>query len=373
MKKKAIIITGTALVVAGAGYHFWGSSQAAPVVVATETVAKRTITEKVTAVGTILPGHITTVRSALSGIVTHVYKNIGDPIKQGDTLALVGPSVAPATLAQALATVAAQEAKVAADKKLVANDKKLIDNHLASPNYSAYISDLSTLKQDLATLEYNKQNLGLVQYGKATVAGKEEKGQVTSPITGYILQRNVDVGDSIISISASQSATNLYTIADMSDMVFDGSVDELDANKLKAGMTASVSVGPLSGVAISGKLLRLGLQSNQENAKYGTTTTTTTSPFNVGFQVQVGDLALPKGVQLKSGFSATATFISQVHKDVPTLPQSVVHFTATSAYVLVPNGKKGGSRKVTIKTGLSDSSYVEILSGLKVGDKVLKQ
>ena len=370
--KKSVVITGVVLAIGGAGYYFVGSSKPATVVQAMETVSKRTITERVTAVGTIVPGHIITVRSALSGIVTQVNKNIGDSIKQGDTLALVGPSVAPATLAQALATVAAQKAKVAADKKLLESDKKLIAEGLASKNYSSYISNLSTLKQDQASLEYDKQNLGLLQYGKATIAGKQEKGQVISPITGHILQRNVDVGDSIISISSAQAATNLFTIADMSDMVFDGSVDELDADKLKPGMKAIVHVGPLSDAKVSGKLLRLGLQSNQENAKYTTSVSTSTSPFNVGFQVQVGQLVLPKGVELKSGFSATATFTSQVHKNVPTLPQSAVHFTATSAYVLVPQGTQGGSKKVTIKTGLSDSRYVEILSGLKVGDKVLK-
>lgn len=342
----------------------------------TVSLKKRTLTESVTAVGSIVPAHIITVRSALDGIVTKMYKDIGDAVKKGESLALVGPNVAPATLAQAISNVAAQEAKVEGDKKLVANDKTLIQSKLALANYSDYVSNLSVLKQDEAALKYDKQNLGLTQYGRAIIAGKLEKGQVNSPIDGFILQRNVDVGDSIISLSSNQAATNLFTIADMSAMVFEGQVDELDADKLHVGMDAMVSVGPLEGDKIKGKLVALGLQSNQENEKYSgssSSSQSSSSPFNVGFQVKVAKLDIPEkeNKRLRSGFSATAKFISHVYKKVPTLPQSVVHFTQTSSYVLVYQGPKIAAKKVTIKTGASDGSYVQIVSGLKDSDKVL--
>jgi HlyD family secretion protein len=334
---------------------------------------KRTIQESVTAVGSIVPKHIITVRSALDGIVTKMYKDIGSSVKKGDSLALVGPNVAPVTLAQAISQVSAQEAKVLGDQKLVANDEMLIKNKLASTNYSTYISDLSALHQDLATLQYYKQNLGLTQYGKAEIAGQLEEGQVVSPIEGYILQRNVDVGDSIISVSSNQAATNLFTIADMNEMVFKGSVDELDADKLKVGMKAVVEVGPLGGEKVQGTLNALGLQSNQENEKFSSTNTSlnTNSPFNVGFQVEVGNLVSDKKELLRSGFSATTTFVVHEYKDVDTLPQSAVHFSETETYVMVYEGPKMPSKKITVKTGGSDSSYVQILSGLKPGDKVL--
>jgi len=340
---------------------------------ATESLKKRTIVQSVTAVGNIVPQHIITVRSALSGTVTAMYKNIGDDVKKGESLALVGPNVAPATLAQAISTLAAQKAKVKGGQQLVANDRMLIKKGLVNSNYTSYISDLATLKADLATLKFDQQNLGLTQYGRAVIAGKDEKGQVASPINGFILQRNVDVGDSIISLSSNQAATNLFTIANMKEMVFNGAVDQLDANKLKVDMAATIDVGPLDGKKITGKLVALGLQSNQENKKFSGSSSDTgsNSPFNVGFQVQVGKLVMPKGVDLRSGFSATANFVVKTYKDVPTLPQSVVHFTATSAYVMVYQGKKKPAKKVTIKTGASNGSYVQIVSGLKDTDKVL--
>jgi HlyD family secretion protein len=371
--RKGLIITGAivAVIVVAVVLSITLHPKAQPP--ATVSLSKRTITEKVTAVGSIVPKHIITVRSALDGIVTKMYKDIGNEVKKGDNLALVGPNVAPTTLAQAISQVATQEVKVAGDRKLVANDELLIKNKLASTNYSTYINDLSTLHQDEATLKYYKQNLGITQYGRAEIAGKLEKGQVVSPIDGYILQRNVDVGDSIISVSSNQAATNLFTIADMNEMVFKGSVDELDADKLKVGSSATVAVGPLEGEKIKGTLTALGLQSNQENAKFSSTSTdsNSNSPFNVGFQVEVSQLVSKKKNLLRSGFSATATFIVHQYKDVQTLPQSVVHFTQTGAYVLVYQGAGKPSKKVTIKTGGSDSSYVQVLSGLKSGDKVM--
>jgi HlyD family secretion protein len=372
--KKALIVTGI-IVLVGVGLVLAVKLHSKPVVTPTVSMKKRTIVERVTAVGNILPKHIITIRSALDGIVTNTYKGIGDFVKKGEALALVGPNVSPSTLAQAISLVTTQEAKVAGDKKLVANDEILIANKLVTTNYSTYVSDLSTLKQDEATLLYNKQNLGLIQYGQAVIVGKLEKGQVLSPIDGFVLQQNVDVGDSIISLSSNQSATNLFTIANMDDLVFRGEVDELDADKLKLNMKATVDVGPLEGKSITGTLTGLGLQSNEENEKYSSSSssssTSTNTPFNVGFQVEVEKLIIPKGVTLRSGFSATASFIVKTYKDVLTLPQSVVHFTATSASVMVFQGEKIPAKKVIVKTGGSDGSYVQILSGLKADDKVL--
>jgi HlyD family secretion protein len=372
--KKGLIILGVVIVVVGGGVSLLWAHQSKPVPVKTVSVKRRTITETVTAVGSIVPAHIITIRSALDGMVTKMYKNIGDAVKKGDSLALVGPNVAPATLAQAITNVEAQEAKVAADRVQVASDRLLIKNRLANENYSSYVTDLSTLRQDEATLKYDKQYRGLTQYGKAMIAGKLEKGQVESPIDGYILQRNVDVGDTIISVSSNQAATNLFTIADMSAMVFKGAVDELDADKLKVGIKASVEVGPLGGKKVQGKLTRLGLQSNQENKKYSSSAAdeNTNSPFNVGFQVEIGSLVLPKKVILRSGFSATATFVTHVYKQVLTLPQKVVHFTQQGAYVMVSQGDQKPAKKVTVKAGGSDGLYVEILSGLKEGTAVLE-
>lgn len=370
--KKALIVTGIVICI---GCVLMVLTHRKPVVPKTVSMEKRTIIEQVTAVGSIVPQHIITVRSALDGLVTKIYKDIGDQVNKGESLALVGPNVSPNTLAQAIATVASQEVKVIGDKKLVQNDEMLIRKKLATKNYSTYISDLSTLKQDEATLIYDKQNLGLIQYGRARIVGKLEKGQVVSPIDGFILQRNVDVGDSIISLSSNQAATNLFTIANMKDMVFKGSLDELDADKVKLHMKATVDVGPLGGKTITGKLTALGLQSNEENEKYSGSSLSgssgTTSPFNVGFQVQIGNLEIPKNVTLRSGFSATASFVVKTYKDVFTLPQSVVHFTATDAYVMVFQGGKKPAKKVIVKTGGSDGSYVQILSGLALDDKVL--
>jgi multidrug efflux pump subunit AcrA (membrane-fusion protein) len=129
----------------------------------------------------------------------------------------------------------------------------------------------------------------------------------------------------------------------------------------------------LGGEKVQGTLNALGLQSNQENEKFSSTNTSlnTNSPFNVGFQVEVGNLVSDKKELLRSGFSATTTFVVHEYKDVDTLPQSAVHFSETETYVMVYEGPKMPSKKITVKTGGSDSSYVQILSGLKPGDKVL--
>ena len=89
--------------------------------------------------------------------------------------------------------------------------------------------------------------------------------------------------------------------------MFKGSVDERDAAKILLGMPATIRVGSLPDDAIMGTVSRVALQSDRENAAQGVASglSQDTTPFNVGFAVEITNLQAEKNIVLRSGYSAS--------------------------------------------------------------------
>ena len=187
------------------------------------------------------------------------------------------------------------------------------------------------------------------------------------------MTRNVDVGDPVISLSSAQASTILFTMANMKNLVFKGSIDEMDASRIHLGMEAIISIGAIdSKKEITGTVTKIGLQSEQENEKTGSSSIDSNLPFNVSFQVEISHLKIPKGLLLRSGYSAVATINIKTAKDVLILPERVLHFKGDAVYVLLPSEKKNEKdieREVTI--GISNGITAQITNGLKLGERVL--
>jgi HlyD family secretion protein len=339
----------------------------------TVAVKKGDITEKAQAVGYIRPVLSNIIKSQVDGTVAKIYHFEGDSVKKGDPLVEVKPAPSPSAYAAAVSELDVAKTM----KRISLNDinryKRALDRGLISENYGDYITsqkayDRAELEQVLAS-----QKLALLDVGNTMVAGKSIANIVTSPIDGYILKRNVDVGDPVISLSSAQSATALMSMADMSRMKFEGVVDEMDAAKIHLGMPAQITVGSLLKQKITGTLSSISLQSDKENQNQGFASQDADSPFNVGFKVEITKLKAPQDLSLRSGYSSTADVIIKSAKEVLTLPERVIYYKDDKPYVLLPTalGEKPKEQAVTI--GLSDGMNAEIKSGVKLGQKVLDE
>ena len=251
--------------------------------------------------------------------------------------------------------------------------KKALKTGLITKNYTSYIDAKKAYKEAKEERVLASQKLALLDKGTIKVGKKKIANIVTSPINGYILTRNVDVGDPVISLSSAQASTILFTMANMKNLVFKGSIDEMDASRIHLGMEAIISIGAIdSKKEITGTVTKIGLQSEQENEKTGSSSIDSNLPFNVSFQVEISHLKIPKGLLLRSGYSAVATINIKTAKDVLILPERVLHFKGDAVYVLLPSEKKNEKdieREVTI--GISNGITAQITNGLKLGERVL--
>jgi HlyD family secretion protein len=335
-------------------------------------VARGSVVDRAQAIGHIKPDHSSTVKSPVDGSVAEIYHYEGEYVTKGTLLLKVKPEPEPSTYAETYQNLQQAKGVEKTSKAYLDRYKLALKTGLITKNYYDYIQAQQSYVTAHEQRILAEQQLALLDKGSARVGNKNIANIVVSPIDGYILTRNVDIGDPVISLSSAQASTALFTMANMNDIMFEGSVDEMDAAKIHLRMPGVITIGANPEVKITGELTKIDLQSEQQNATTGSPDPDANLPFDVSFKVQVTNLKFPQGYILRSGYSATADIkISEVN-NVLVLPERVLHFKGEQVYVLLPPLKPEQEpiqRLVTL--GLSDGLNAEIKSGLREGDKVL--
>jgi HlyD family secretion protein len=203
-----------------------------------------------------------------------------------------------------------------------------------------------------------QERLDLIEKGKVKIANTNIETVVKSPLTGYILEKHVYVGDPVVPLTSYQPGTSLMRMANMNDLIFKGTVDEIDVGKIKEGMPCELQVGAIPSEKITGHVILISLKAKKED---------NTTVFPVEIKIDAMD-----GAVLRAGYSANANIIIAKRDSVLSIPERVVTFRNDSAFVEIPLGE-GNSEERYIKTGLSDAILIEVVEGLKEDDEVLEK
>lgn len=321
-------------------------------------VTQGTIVEKAVAVGQIQPRQKFQVKSKISGIVRRALVQVGDTVKAGDPLFEIAPDPTPLEVTEVDRRV---ESATASFRRAEGDFKRA--NELSAGGVLPK-SEVEQKKEafELARVALMKaqQDRELTRRGRLTAGGQESI--IRAPAAGTVLTRAVNEGDPIVPLTSYQPGTEMATIADMSDLIFKGTVDEIDVGKLSVGMQARIKVGALPTDVVTGRVQRIAPQAQQ---KEGATL------FDVEIELE------PNGkITLRAGYSANADVIIREKKDVLVLPERLVTFEdgGNKTFVELPGADaKAEPKKVEIKTGISDGLNVEIVSGLSKGQKVVER
>jgi HlyD family secretion protein len=319
-------------------------------------VTQGSIVEKAVAVGQIQPRQKFSVKSKISGIVKRALVQVGDTVQAGDPLFEIAPDPTPMEVTEVDRQV---ESAAASYRKAEGDYQRSLQ--LAKSGVLPK-SDVEAKKEsyDLARVAMTKaeQNRDLTRKGRLTVSGTESV--IRAPAAGTILTRTVNPGDPIVPLTSYQPGTEMATVADMRDLIFKGTVDEIDVGKLSAGMTTRIKVGALPTDVVTGRVSRIAPQAQQ---KEGATL------FDVEVELD------PSKITLRAGYSANADVIIREKKDVLIVPERLVTFAdgGKKATVEVPGSDPKSPKKVDIKTGISDGLNVEVVSGLTKGQKLVER
>jgi HlyD family secretion protein len=356
MKKRMVISSVAVVVVAVVGYLFLGNSSSEEEALPRVKVERATIIDKALAVGTIEPENEISVKSKISGVVKHIYADVGAYVRAGQPLLEVKPDPTPLELADAKRQ--AELAQVDVDNL---NKEKVRQVQLHT---GGLISDKEwedfTKKYDEAVLRLKIANekLALTESGRVMIGNTQIESIIKAPIDGYVLSRAVEVGDPVTPLTSFQEGTVLMKMANMERLLFKGTVDEIDVGKMKEGMEAEIKVGALPNDTVKGTLRKIWLKAEKkENA--------TVFPI---------EILIPgaKNSVLRAGYSANANIMIDKKVNVLTIPERVVTFRNDSAFVSIPKAVNDKEERL-IKTGLSDAIKVEIVSGLTEGEEVYEK
>jgi HlyD family secretion protein len=322
-------------------------------------VTQGTIVEKAVAVGQIQPRQKFQVKSKISGIVRRAMVQVGDTVKAGDPLFEIAPTPTPLEVTEVDRRVESAEASFRrAESEYnraieLSNSGVLAKSEIDGKKESFELTRVALMKA--------RQDRELTRRGNLSSTSAQES-IIRAPAAGTVLTRMVNEGDPIVPLTSYQPGTEMASIADMSDLIFKGTVDEIDVGKLAVGLQARIKVGALPTDVVTGRVQRIAPQAQQ---KEGATL------FDVEIELDPG-----QKIVLRAGYSANADVIIREKKDVLVIPERLVSFEdgGKKTFVELPNSDpKKEPVKKEIKTGISDGLNVEIVTGLTKGDKVVER
>src|SRR5499427_4069035 len=182
---------------------------------------------------------------------------------------------------------------------------------------------------------------------------------IRAPIRATVLSRDVEIGSPVSSIlNLGANATLVMTLGDIEKVFVRGKVDEADIGRVRLGQPARIRVETFKDKTFDGRVTQISPMGVEKD--------------NVtNFEVRVS-IDNP-GKELKANMTANAEIVLEQFPDSLILPEAAITYDAQkNAFVdVAAPGTKTGRRKVPVKVGVSNGTKVQILDGLKAGDKVV--
>ncbi|WP_295586926.1 HlyD family efflux transporter periplasmic adaptor subunit [uncultured Oscillibacter sp.] len=207
-------------------------------------------------------------------------------------------------------------------------------------------------------IENAKINLENAQSNVQSAADKLDDYKITAPISGTVVTKTAKAGDKV----EGGSSGTLCTIYDLSYLEMTMNIDELDISSVAVGQSVEITADAVEGKTYTGTVTSVSVA--------GTTAGGITT-YPVTVRIDETDGLLP-------GMNVDAQIVLSQADDVLAIPSGAVNRGDTvlitadspSAANALDQEAPEGYVYVSVETGVSDDSYIEILSGLQEGDTV---
>jgi cobalt-zinc-cadmium efflux system membrane fusion protein len=214
-------------------------------------------------------------------------------------------------------------------------------------------NSIGSTKAALTAARHKLLILGLKESDIAALPGKTDFGatfSLTSPIEGVVVERNATIGATVT------ADMNLFKIINLSSVWIDANVFEKDLERVKLGQQVKVSVAAFPGPVFQGKVILVSSVLDPETRS-----------------VKVRTEVLNRDGRLKPDMFANVEIVTEMHRTAITVPQSALLVDGGKSVVFIAKGGNydAGYEKRTVTPGISSDDRVEILDGLKAGDKVV--
>src|SRR3954469_12493133 len=354
------------------------------------TVERGTMVRSVVATGKVEPITKIEIKSKANGIIKALGVNVDSVVAEGDVLAeldkdqlLAQLRGAEANLLAARAALEGAEAQVkkntveaegpdvefarrAYERARTLFSQSLIAQSALDDAHSAV--DVAENKRRAAQSQLfvsqarvSEARAQVAQAKAAADKAAEDLANATirAPIRATVLTRDVEIGSAVSSIlNLGANGTLVMTLGDIDQVFVRGKVDEADIGRVRLGQPARIRVETFKEKTFAGRVTQISPMGVEKD--------------NVtNFEVRVS-IDNP-GKELKANMTANAEIVLEEHADALIVPEAAITYDAQkNAFVeVVAPGTKTGRKKVAVKLGVGNGTKIQILDGLKQGDKVI--
>lgn len=376
MKKKHLIIGIVAVVIIAGGFFLLsGKSSKGSIRLETEKVSRHSISNTVTATGTVEPVTEVEVGTQVSGIIDKLYADYNDVVKAGQLIAEMDKVNLKAELASAQAQLASSKTEFEYQQKNYARNKVLHEKQLISD----YDYETATYTYEKAKAAYDQAQASMVKVNRNL-----EYATITSPIDGVVINRAVEEGQTV---AAGFETPTLFTIAaDLTQMQVIADVDEADIGNVEDGQRVSFTVDAYPNDVFEGKVkqIRLGDSSSSSSSSSSTSSSSTVVTYEVVISANNPDL------KLKPRLTANVTIYTLERENVLVVPTKALRFIADESMLApigytvknaseeAPSGKRLIWQRIgqtlepkLITVGTASGSMTEVTDGLNEGDEIV--
>ena len=245
--KKAIRYIVVALIVAvlvGTFVFLYRKSKPEEIRYQEFTASKQDIARTTVLTGRIVPRNEVNIKPQINGIIAEIFKEAGQTVQKGEVIArlTVIPDMNSLSAAQSrvrLSEINLKQANTNFEREKTLYEKSLI----SAEEYEKVEQALNQAKEEYAAAQ---ESLEVIRDGVSSKNATSSSTLIRSTITGLILDIPVKTGNSVIQANTMNDGTTVATVANMSDLIFEGQIDETEVGSLYEGLPLTITIGALS-------------------------------------------------------------------------------------------------------------------------------
>jgi RND family efflux transporter MFP subunit len=309
------------------------------------TAERRDIESNLLLTGEVTPAYKSDIKSEVGGKIRELHVHVGEFVKKGGLLVTIDDTDLLTEKNSAQTDIDGAELSVNKNRANFERAASLFKQKLISQEV------YDNLKADL---EISENTFLKAKSRLQLVMDKLAKTKITAPADGTVLDIPVTEGLVVVAAASVNSGTVLMTFADLSQLLIESHVNQVDAPRLVRGQAVEVNMSDTTDAPVKARIEFIApLAIVKNNIK--------------GFEVQA--LIEDTEDRLKPGMSVSMNVPVGAAQHAVSVPVSAVFKDSKQNVVYVRKGGSTEKRKVTV--GVNNLSYVEIKSGLNEGEEIL--
>ncbi|QQS47508.1 MAG: efflux RND transporter periplasmic adaptor subunit [Acidobacteriota bacterium] len=319
--------------------------------VATGVVVSGSINEQISLTGNLRAKQQVDVTSRISGRITQILVDTGLPVARGALIATVEDDEirqqierSKATISVADASIGQREAELVNAKAELERKKELVREGILTNQELDVLEMRLRVSQSQLDLAKAQKRQSEAELRELNI--RQGQTRIYAPISGVVARRHVDIG-------AMVGATNpIATIVSLSPMVVQAQVAERDVTRIRRGATVTVTIDSLPNQKFSGKVMRISPMLDPQTR-------------NGMVEIEISN----RENMLKAEMFARIALDLGSSRETLLLPRDALVYRGNQPGVFTIDNNI--ARFKPVDTGLMQENNVELLGGLKEGDKVV--